>query len=150
HEEAHAGALVGVGLGDVLAVEEDLAFGHLEVRVAHHGVGERRLARAVRPHQGVDLALADGEVEALEDLFLAGADVEVANFELCHGLRGCRVGGQAAGATGSRPATTASRRENSTNSASVVVWSERAMPLCTRIHSSFVAQCWPASVSCMC
>jgi len=30
----------------------------------------------------VDLALADGERETLEDLLLAGADVEVADFEL--------------------------------------------------------------------
>ena len=40
-----------------------------------------------------------------------------------------------------------SRWENSTSSASVVVCSERAMPPCTRIHSSFVAQCWCAPAS---
>ena len=59
HEEAHAGALVGVGLGDVLAVEEDLALGDLEAGVAHDHVGERRLARAVGAHQRVDLAAVD-------------------------------------------------------------------------------------------
>ena len=35
HEEAGAGALVGVGLGDVLAEEGDLALGDLERGVAH-------------------------------------------------------------------------------------------------------------------
>ena len=32
HEQAHPGALVGVGLGDVLALEGDRALGHLEAR----------------------------------------------------------------------------------------------------------------------
>ena len=64
HEQAGAGALVRVGLGDVLAVEEDLALGHLEVRVAHDRVGERRLAGAVRAHQRVELARADVQVDA--------------------------------------------------------------------------------------
>jgi len=84
HEQAHAGALVGVGLGDVLAVEDDLALGHLEVRVTHDDVGERRLARPVRPHEGVDLALADREVDALEDLLVARLGVEVLDLE--HGV----------------------------------------------------------------
>ena len=72
------GALVGGGLGDVLALEGDRALGHLERRVAHDRVGERRLAGAVGPHQRVDLALLDVEVEALEDLLVLGAHVQVA------------------------------------------------------------------------
>jgi hypothetical protein len=32
----------------------------------------------------VDLALGDGEVEALEDLLVPGLDVEVADFEVGH------------------------------------------------------------------
>ena len=86
HEEAHAGPLVGVGLGDVLALEEDLALGHLEVGLAHDHVGQRRLAGAVGAHEGVDLALADREVEPLEDLLVAGPDVEVADLEISHVL----------------------------------------------------------------
>ena len=45
---------LGVGLGDVLALEGDRALGHLVGGMAHDRVGERRLAGAVRPHQGVD------------------------------------------------------------------------------------------------
>ena len=80
HEQAHPGALVGVGLGDVLALEDDLTLGHLEPRMAHDRVGERRLARAVRAHQRVDLALADGQIHTPEDLLLTGADVKVSNL----------------------------------------------------------------------
>ena len=44
-----AGALVGVGLGDVLAVEEDLALGHLEVRVAHDALASVDLPEPLGP-----------------------------------------------------------------------------------------------------
>jgi len=71
HEEAHARALVGIGLGDVLAVVEDLALGHLQVGVTHDRVRQGRLAGAVRPHQRVDLPGLDLQVEPLQDLLLA-------------------------------------------------------------------------------
>ena len=48
--------------------------------MAHDRVRERRLAGAVGPHQGVDLALADGQVEAAQDLLVAGADVKVSDL----------------------------------------------------------------------
>ena len=89
HEEAHPGALVGVGLGDVLAAEQDLPLGDLEARVAHDRVGERGLAGAVGAHQGMDLAGLDREVDALEDLLVLGLDVEVANLKLGHGSLSC-------------------------------------------------------------
>ena len=53
------------------AVEGDRAAEHLVAGPAHDHVRQRRLARAVRAHHGVDLAAADGEVDALQDL-LAG------------------------------------------------------------------------------
>jgi hypothetical protein len=72
HEQAGAGALVRLGLGDVLAVEEDLALGDLEVGMPHQGIGQGRLARAVRPHQRMELTRADMQVDALEDLLVSG------------------------------------------------------------------------------
>ena len=54
------------------------------------------LPGAVRPHQGVDLALADLEAQALEDLLALHRDVEVSDDELSwtHGsMRSCRSGG---------------------------------------------------------
>ena len=67
-EHALGGALVRLHLEHVLAVEQDLAFGDLVVGLAGEHIGERRLARAVRAHDGVHLALVHGEVEAVEDL----------------------------------------------------------------------------------
>src|SRR5919112_1423367 len=45
HEEARAGALVRLGLRDLLPVEQDLALRHLEVGMTHEDVGQGRLAR---------------------------------------------------------------------------------------------------------
>src|SRR3954464_14786009 len=50
---AGPGALVGIALGDVLAVEGDRAVRDLEAGVAQDRVGERRLPRAVGPHERV-------------------------------------------------------------------------------------------------
>jgi hypothetical protein len=74
----------GVGFGDVGAVEEDLTLGHLEVRVAHDRVRERRLAGAVGPHQGVELTWADVQVDPLEDLLVRGGDMKVLDLKLGH------------------------------------------------------------------
>ena len=71
------GALVGRQVQDVLALVEDLPRGHLVAGAARQHVGERRLPRSVRAHDGVDLALVDAEVETLEDLLTLDLDVEV-------------------------------------------------------------------------
>ena len=67
--------------------KQDLALGDLEARVAHDRVGERRLAGAVGAHERVELAGADVQVDALEDLLVPGGDVEVLDLEVGHGLR---------------------------------------------------------------
>ena len=66
-EEALLRPLVGAGLGEVLAVEQDLALGDLVGGMAGDRVGERRLARAVRAHDRVHLVRVDREVDALDD-----------------------------------------------------------------------------------
>ena len=58
---------------DVAALPGDLAALDDVGRVAHQRVGERRLAGAVGAHDRVDLALADGQVDALEDLVVGRA-----------------------------------------------------------------------------
>ena len=55
-EDAGLAAHVGGPGGDVLAVEADRAGGDLVGGIAEQHVGQRRLARAVRAHDGVDLA----------------------------------------------------------------------------------------------
>ncbi len=87
-EEAALRALVRPELGDVLAVEEDLALGHLVRRVAHERVREGGLPGAVRPHDGVLLPELDLEVDTLDDLgAVLQSDVQIPDLELCHAKR---------------------------------------------------------------
>ena len=105
HEQAGDGALVGVGLGDVVAVEEDLALGDVEVRVAHDRVGERRLAGPVGAHEGVELARADVQVHPAQDGLLPCAHVQVADLEVSHGLpRSAKAVGRTGRTRRARPA----------------------------------------------
>jgi len=105
HEEAGDRARVGVGLRDVLAVEEDLPLGHVEVGVAHDRVGERRLAGAVGAHQGVELSRADVQVHAAQDGLLPCAHVQVADLEVSHGLpRSAKAVGRSGRTRRARPA----------------------------------------------
>ena len=74
--------LVRAELGHVVAVEEDLALGHLVGRVAHQRIGERRLARAVRAHDRVLLVQVHGEVDPLDDLgAVREGDVQILDLE---------------------------------------------------------------------
>jgi hypothetical protein len=67
----------------ILAVEQHFARGHLVVRLAGEQ-GERRLARAVRAHDGMDLPLLDREIETVEDLLAVDLDVQVFDFKQRH------------------------------------------------------------------
>ncbi len=108
-EQPRLRALVRLGLGDVLALEEDRALGHLVRGVAEQGVGERGLARPVGAHQRVHLPALDGQVDAAEDLALLDAHVQVANLQVGHGLlwvrRWMRSAGRPAGQARRAPAT---------------------------------------------
>ena len=78
------GALVGAGLGDVHAVEEDLALRDLVGRVARDRVGEGRLAGAVRAHDRMHLAGRDLEVDALDDRgAVLERDVQILQLQCC-------------------------------------------------------------------
>ena len=66
----------------VLAVPGDRACRHLVVLLAGEHVSERRLAGAVRAHDGMDLALGQLEVEAFQDL--AAIDIDVKVLDLKH------------------------------------------------------------------
>ena len=84
-EEAALRALVGAELGQVLAVEEDLALRDLVRRMAHQRVRERRLPGAVRPHDRVLLPEIDLEVDTLDDLgAVLQRDVQIPDLELSH------------------------------------------------------------------
>src|SRR5262249_39540411 len=56
---------------------------HLVGVLAGQHMGKGRLARSVRAHNGVDLALVHGEVEPFEDLAAVHRDMEVFDFKHC-------------------------------------------------------------------
>jgi hypothetical protein len=82
HEQAGTGALVGLHLEDRLTLEQDVARGDLVLAVAHERVRERALARAVRAHDRVHLALVHRERQALQDLLALHAHVEVLHHQI--------------------------------------------------------------------
>ena len=98
------------------------------------------------PHQRVDLALRDLEVEALEDLLVLGAHVQVADLQLSQlsSVSGVRKSRSALGDAADRLAA-GRGPANSTSSASVVPASALVTPPWTRVQSSFVAQAWSPS-----
>ena len=77
--QKHAGgrALLRRHRQQVLAVIADLAAGHLVAFPAGEDVGERALARAVGAHDGVDLAGADLQVDASQNLLVVDRDAQV-------------------------------------------------------------------------
>ncbi len=83
-EHALGGALVRRHLQQVLALEQDLAAGHLVAGLAGDDVGQRRLAGAVRPHDRVDLARIHGQRQPVEDFALLDADLQVLDFKQWH------------------------------------------------------------------
>ena len=83
-EHALGGALVRAHLQNAFAVEQHVAFGDGVVGLAGQHIGERRLAGAVRAHDGRDLALLDGQVETVEDLLALDLDVQIFDFKKRH------------------------------------------------------------------
>ncbi len=90
-EDAGAGAFVGLHFEDGFAFDEDLAGGDDVVGVAGDGLGEGGFAGAVGPHDGVNLAGFDRQVEAFDDGLVGGrgeGDVQIADFEGGHEEKG--------------------------------------------------------------
>ena len=85
-EQALGGALVRRHAENALAVEQHVALGDFVVVLAGQHIGERRLARAVRPHDGRDLALLDGQRQAVEDFLVLDLDMQIFDFQQCHVL----------------------------------------------------------------
>ena len=80
-EHALGGALVRRHRQQVLALEQDLATGDLVAGLAGQHIGQRRLAGAVRAHDGVDLAGIDPEIEAVENLPSGDFGPKTADFQ---------------------------------------------------------------------
>ena len=76
-EEPSRARSSGSMLQQVLALEEDLALGDLVGVAAGEDAGQGALAGAVGPHDGMDLAGVDLEVDAAEDFLVVDAGVQV-------------------------------------------------------------------------
>ena len=66
------------------ALEQHLAAGHLVAGLAGQHMGKCRFAGAVRTHDGMDLAIVHGEVEALENLAVVNTDLKIFDIEQRH------------------------------------------------------------------
>ena len=77
YADAEARALVYRRVRDVLPLEPYRALRHVVARESYHGVQQSRLARAVRPEERVNLALADRERDAFQDLRAVDRHVQV-------------------------------------------------------------------------
>ncbi len=82
-EDALGSPLGGIELEDALAVVKNVAFGHFVVFAARQDVGKRRLARAVRPHDGSNFAGLHRQVQAADDFgaVIGDAGVQVLDFK---------------------------------------------------------------------
>ena len=79
-EQPLVGAVFGLHLQEVLAVEDGLAAGHLVERIAHEDGTQGGLSRTVRSHDGVYLTVADGEVDTFQYFFASNRGVQVLDF----------------------------------------------------------------------
>ena len=73
-------AVLWLHVEQVLAVEQSHTLGHLIERVACEHGAECRLARTVRTHDGMDLAIIYREVDASKYFLIANLGVEVLYF----------------------------------------------------------------------
>ena len=81
HEDAFPGAFLGGEVKDGVALVKDVAPGAGVGLVAGEDSGEGALARAVGPHDGVELARVYGQVDSLEDFNIADSGVKVSDFK---------------------------------------------------------------------
>lgn len=73
-------AVLGRKFKEVFAVEDDFALSNFVLGVTDEDIAEGGLAGAVRPHEDVDLAIADGEVHASENFFAFDTGMEISDF----------------------------------------------------------------------
>ena len=74
-EKASPRALVRLQFENIFAVHQHRSRGHDVIRMAGQHLGERALAGAVWPHDGVHFALGNGEAETADDLLFGDRNV---------------------------------------------------------------------------
>ena len=80
-EDAFACAILGCHREQVVTTVRDRALRDLVAFAAREHLHERALARAVRAHDGVHFAGRNLQAQAVEDLALAGAHMEIVDLQ---------------------------------------------------------------------
>ena len=80
-KQPHSGPLGRVKVHDIRPVDLDCAGRHLVLGVPDQSIRERRLARPVGPHQGVNFTLINLKVHPLQNRLVINGDVQVSNFQ---------------------------------------------------------------------
>src|SRR6185503_5787463 len=80
HEHTFARPFIGRHLQKVLPFIENLALGYLVRRMARENFSEGRFARTIRTHDGVDLALLDGEIDPLKNGIAINSRMQISNL----------------------------------------------------------------------
>ena len=65
----------------IAPLEKNLALGHLKALVARQHRGQRALARAVRPHDRMDLAGTHRQIDSLQYLLAVDSGMQIFHFQ---------------------------------------------------------------------
>ena len=80
-EQPGAGPLLDRHAEQIAPLEKNLALGHLEALVARQHRGQRALARAVRPHDRMDLAGTHRQIDSLQYLLAVDSGMQIFHFQ---------------------------------------------------------------------
>ena len=80
HEDPRARPLIRRELEQVPAIVDYLAARHLVRRVAGQDLCQGRFAGAVGPHDGVNFALINFQIDALQDFLAINPCMQISNF----------------------------------------------------------------------
>ena len=76
-----SGTLIGFHLSDIDSVDLDRAVSHGVIRMPGQSISKRTLARSIRTHQGVNFALTNLHIDALQNRRLTHIDMQIGNLQ---------------------------------------------------------------------
>src|SRR5262249_1182495 len=85
HKNTLARSHIRFQFEDALAIQQDIASGDLIVGMSRHHLRQSAFARAIWPHDGMDLTLAKLKVQSADDLLIADCYLQVFNDYRTHG-----------------------------------------------------------------
>jgi len=85
-EQPFARPLLGGQAEQILSFKQHGSSGYLVGRVPGEDLGEGAFAAAIAPHQGVDFASADGEVDTMKDRLIFDLGMEITDLKQNRGI----------------------------------------------------------------